>query len=136
IVMGNWIPGDPTLVAQVLRISAAYSPPPPDGFISPVTWGVEANVVERFGDAGIPADRIAWEPAPYSFITPGSPVELIATFRIDFGPTMNAFAAATADGREAELQSELEVLFNECNANGSSAPTSIPATYLRVTISV
>jgi ubiquinone/menaquinone biosynthesis C-methylase UbiE len=42
IVMGNWIPGDPTLVAQILKISAAYSPPPPEGFVSPVTWGVEA----------------------------------------------------------------------------------------------
>ena len=39
IVMGNWIPNDPTLVAQILKISAAYSPPPPEGFISPMTWG-------------------------------------------------------------------------------------------------
>src|SRR6476469_10587355 len=30
IVMGNWIPNDPTLVAQVLKVSAAYSPPPPE----------------------------------------------------------------------------------------------------------
>ena len=53
IVMGNWIPGDPTLVAQILKISAAYTPPPPEGFISPVTWGVETNVKERFGQAGV-----------------------------------------------------------------------------------
>lgn len=39
IVMGNWIPNDPTLVAQILKISAAYAPPPPEGFISPMTWG-------------------------------------------------------------------------------------------------
>jgi ubiquinone/menaquinone biosynthesis C-methylase UbiE len=31
IVMGNWIPNDPTLVAQILKISSAYSPPPPEG---------------------------------------------------------------------------------------------------------
>src|SRR5215208_365771 len=49
IVMGNWIPGDPTLVAQILKISSSYSPPPPEGFISPVTWGVKENVIERFG---------------------------------------------------------------------------------------
>lgn len=36
IVMGNWIPGDPTLVAQILKISASYTPPPPEGFISPM----------------------------------------------------------------------------------------------------
>ena len=41
IVMGNWIPNDPTLVAQILKISSAYSPPPPEGFVSPMTWGVE-----------------------------------------------------------------------------------------------
>jgi ubiquinone/menaquinone biosynthesis C-methylase UbiE len=39
IVMGNWIPGDPTLVAQVMRISSGYSPPPPPGFVSPMVWG-------------------------------------------------------------------------------------------------
>ena len=60
IVMGNWIPNDPTLVAQILKISSAYSPPPPEGFVSPMTWGVESHVIERFGAAGIPrrADRI------------------------------------------------------------------------------
>src|SRR5262244_3730374 len=53
IVMGNWIPNDPTLVAQILKISSSYSPPPPEGFISPMTWGIESNVVERFSAAGI-----------------------------------------------------------------------------------
>src|ERR1700710_546883 len=48
IVMGNWIPGDPTLVAQLLKISGAYSPAPPEGFVSPVSWGVEHDVLERF----------------------------------------------------------------------------------------
>src|SRR6266550_5411824 len=60
IVMGNWIPGDPTLVAQILKISGAYSPPPPEGFVSPVTWGVEANVIERFADAGMPAGNVSF----------------------------------------------------------------------------
>jgi len=58
IVMGNWIPGDPTLVAQILRISSAYSPSPPEGFVSPMTWGVEENVVERFGAAGVPEEDL------------------------------------------------------------------------------
>jgi ubiquinone/menaquinone biosynthesis C-methylase UbiE len=43
IVMGNWIPNDPTLVAQILQISSAYSPPPPEGFVSPMTWGSRAT---------------------------------------------------------------------------------------------
>src|SRR6185503_9948756 len=58
IVMGNWIPNDPTLVAQILKISSSYSPPPPEGFVSPMTWGIEANVSERFAAAGIPAERL------------------------------------------------------------------------------
>ena len=59
IVMGNWIPNDPTLVAQILKISSAYSPPPPEGFVSPMTWGIEANVIERFASAGVPQDNLS-----------------------------------------------------------------------------
>ena len=73
IVMGNWIPGDPTLVAQILEISGAYSPPPPEGFVSPMTWGVEHDVIERFGKAGVAADRIHFEPRTFTFGFPGSP---------------------------------------------------------------
>jgi SAM-dependent methyltransferase len=57
IVMGNWIPGDPTLVAQILKISSSYSPPPPEGFISPMTWGIENNVIERFAGAGVTKEK-------------------------------------------------------------------------------
>ena len=135
IVMGNWIPNDPTFVAQLLKISMAYSPPPPEGFISPMTWGVEANVLERFAAAGVPEDRISFQRATYTFDYPGEPSELLAEFRAYYGPTMNAFEAATASGREAELRRELEALSKEQNVNGSDAPTSIPATYLRVTVS-
>src|SRR6185437_1441571 len=46
IVMGNWIPDDPTLVAQILKISSSYTPPPPEGFVSPMTWGIENHVIE------------------------------------------------------------------------------------------
>src|SRR5688572_23890342 len=61
IVMGNWIPGDQTLVAQILKISAAYTPPPPEGFVSPMTWGDEGKVRERFEAAGIQPENIAFE---------------------------------------------------------------------------
>jgi SAM-dependent methyltransferase len=108
IVMGNWIPNDPTFVAQLLRISTSYSPPPPDGFISPMTWGIEENVVERFGAAGIPAESVTCERTMFLFETPSTPSEYLADFRDYYGPTMNAYAAAAADGREAELHAELE----------------------------
>jgi SAM-dependent methyltransferase len=136
IVMGNWIPGDPTLVAQILRISAAYSPPPPEGFVSPMTWGAEENVVERFTAAGVPAERISCERDTYTFVFPGPPSGFLAVMRGYYGPTMNAYAAAEADGREADLHAELDELFTAQNASGSDELTSIPATFLRVTVTV
>jgi SAM-dependent methyltransferase len=136
IVMGNWIPNDPTLVAQILKISSAYSPPPPEGFISPVTWGVESNVIERFGAAGVPASQISCVPDTYTFNFAGTPAEFVAEFRTYYGPTMNAFAAAESSGRSAELQQQLEALFAAQNKSTDPKVTSIPATFLRVTVSV
>jgi SAM-dependent methyltransferase len=136
IVMGNWIPNDPTLVAQILRISGAYSPPPPEGFISPVRWGVEADVLERFGAAGLPVAAIDCRRDTYVFECEGPPAGLLARFEGFYGPTMNALEAARANGREAELHAELEALFTAQNQSGDPGRTSIPATFLRVTVSV
>src|SRR5213075_57731 len=80
IVMGNWIPGDPTLVAQILKISAAYAPPPPAGFISPMTWGIESHVVERFTGAGVAKESISFTRETYTFNYSGAPSELVAAF--------------------------------------------------------
>ena len=136
IVMGNWIPNDPTLVAQILKISSSYSPPPPEGFVSPMTWGVEDNVTERFAAAGVPEENISFERDTYTFNFPGSPAAFLDVFRTYYGPTMNAFEAAAADGREADLQAELETLFNSQNTSPSEDATSIPATFLRVKVAV
>src|SRR6267378_6353383 len=124
IVMGNWIPNDPTLVAQILKISSNYLPPPPEGFISPMTWGVEDNVIERFAGAGVPEEKISFERDTYTFNFPGAPSELVAAFRTYYGPTMNAFEAAAANGREDDLQSELDDLFNSQNASAIEDVTS------------
>ena len=134
IVMGNWIPNDPTLVAQILKISSNYTPPPPEGFVSPVTWGVESNVIERFVAAGVPAEKISFARDTFTFNFPGTPAALVDEFRKYYGPTMNAFEAAEKKGRAAELQKELEELFD--SQNQSQAATSIPATFLRVTVAV
>lgn len=136
IVMGNWIPGDPTLVSQLLKISGSYSPPPPEGFISPVTWGVEENVIERFGQAGIKADKISFSRETYTFEYPGPPTELLAVFRHYYGPTMNAFAAAEANDLTEHLQKELADLFTSQNTSSVAERTAIPATFLQVTVNV
>ena len=134
IVMGNWIPGDPTLVAQILRISSAYSPPPPEGFVSPMTWGVVDDVVERFTAAGIPEGNIACEPDTFVFEAPVSPTEYLTWFRDYYGPSMNAFEAAESNSRADELFAELDALFNEKNTSEDPNTTVIPATFLRVTV--
>ena len=134
IVMGNWIPNDPTLVAQLLKISSNYTPPPPEGFVSPMTWGVESKVIERFTAAGVSKHDISFDRHTFTFNFPGTPSEFVDVFRKYYGPTMNAFEAAEKEGRAAELQKELEQLFN--SQNKSKDATSIPATFLRVTVAV
>ena len=136
IVMGNWIPNDPTLVAQILKISSAYSPPPPEGFISPMTWGVEATVIERFGAAGVPNDNVSFVRDTYTFNFPGTPAEFVDVFRRYYGPTMNAFEAAEKSGRAEQLRSELDALFQNQNTTPGKEFTSIPATFLRVIVGV
>ncbi len=134
IVMGNWIPNDPTLVAQILKISSAYSPPPPEGFVSPMTWGIESNVIERFGAAGVPKDSISFVRDTYTFRFASPPAQLVDAFRKYYGPTMNAFDAAEKNGRSEELKTELDDLFNSQNKSPVAGATVIPATYLRVAI--
>jgi SAM-dependent methyltransferase len=136
IVMGNWIPNDPTLVAQILKVSSSYSPPPPEGFVSPMTWGVESNVIERFAAAGIPGEKISFSRDTYTFRNPRPPSAFVADFRNYYPPTMNAFAAAEQGGKSANLQQELEALFERENRSPSKDATSIPATFLRVSVAV
>jgi SAM-dependent methyltransferase len=134
IVMGNWIPNDPTLVAQILKISSTYTPPPPEGFVSPMTWGVEGNVVERFVAAGVPAQSVSFARETFTFKFPGPPTLFVDSFRSYYGPTMNAFEAAEVNHRAADLQEELEELF--ARQNTAKYGTVIPATFLRVTVDV
>jgi hypothetical protein len=134
--MGNWIPNDPTLVAQISRICSSYSPPPTEGFMSPMTWGIESNVIERFGGAGIPKEKISFVTDTFRFNYPGKPHDLLRVFRRYYGPTMNAFEAAEKNGRANDLQKELEGLFNGQNTSPRADATSISATFLHVTVCV
>ena len=135
IVMGNWIPNDPTLVAQILKVSAAFTPPPPAGFVSPMTWGIEADVLERFAAAGISAGNVAFSRDTFTFRYPGAPAAYVEEFRNYYGPTMNAFEAAGKNGKARELRDALVQLFERQNRSGRSDLTVIPATFLRVTVS-
>ena len=134
IVMGNWIPGDPTLVAQLLKISSAYTPPPPEGFLSPMMWGIESHVIERFEQAGVSKENITFSKDTFTFNAPYLPSEFVNTFKNYYGPTMNAFEAAEKNGRASDLQHELNVLFTSQNQSTDKTITFIPATFLKVTV--
>jgi hypothetical protein len=98
-------------------------------------WGVESHVTERFGAAGVAKEKISFARDTYTFNYPAPPMELVDAFRKYYGPTMNAFDAAEKNGRAADLVNELNTLFSSQNksANGH---TSIPATFLRVTVAL
>ncbi len=134
IIMGNWIPNDPTLVAQILKICSAYSPPPPEGFVSPMLWGIEANVVERFTEAGVRAENISCARDTFTFVNNQTPEETVADFKNFYGPTMNAFEAAETNGKADDLQRDLETLFVSQNTSTEKGSTKISATFLRVTV--
>jgi ubiquinone/menaquinone biosynthesis C-methylase UbiE len=137
VVMGNWIPNDPTsFVSQLLKISASFMPPPPEGFVSPMTWGVDTHIIERFGQAGVPHEKVSLVKDTYSFISveknPAKFIELLDRY---YGPTMNAYDAAQKNGKVDELHGQLLELAKAQNKSRDGS-TSIPATFMRVTVSV
>jgi SAM-dependent methyltransferase len=134
IVMGNWIPGDPTLVAQILKISSAYTPAPPEGFVSPMLWGVESHVIERFSKAGVASEDISFVKDTFNFNVSCTPLEFVERCKNYYGPTMNAFEAAEKNGKAVDLQHELEALFKRQNTSIVGDATFIPANFLKVTV--
>jgi hypothetical protein len=101
-----------------------------------MTWGIESNVIERFAGAVIPKEKISFVRDTFTFNFPGTPSKFVDAFRKYYGPTMNAFEAAEKNGRAGDLQKELEVLFNSQNKSPSKDATSIPATFLHVTVAL
>ncbi|TGK02014.1 class I SAM-dependent methyltransferase [Leptospira selangorensis] len=137
IVMGNWIPNDPSsFVSQLLKISSSFSPPPPEGFVNPMTWGMKAYIMDYFAKAGVKAEKISLLKDTYSFISPDkTPEDLIESLRKYYGPTMNAFESAEKNGKVDKLREQLIELANSENRSTGTG-ISIPATFLRVIVEV
>ena len=137
IVMGNWIPNDPTLVAQILKISSAYYAAAAGGLRQPDDLGCggpRGRALCR--RRGCPREQISFERDTFTFNFPGAPSELSVRVPDYYGPTMNAFEAAAKNGRADDLQRELEALFKSQNKSARDDATSIPATFLRVTVAL
>lgn len=135
VVMGNWIPGDPTMISQLLRISGIYNPPP-EGFISPALWGKEEIIIDRFGKAGIPKENISFEKLVFTFEGEFSAEEFLQRFKLYYGPTMNAFETAAKNDKSDQLYNELLDLFEDHNESEDQNKTLVNANYLLVTVKV
>lgn len=136
IIMGNWIPGDPTWVAQLLKISSTYTPPPPEGFVSPMKWGIPNDVTERFVAAGAEKENITFLKDAYTFNHAGPPADYVDAFRKYYGPTMSAYDAAHKNGRAEDLHKELISMFTSHNQSQDPNATVMTAAFLRVTVMV
>lgn len=85
IIMANWTPGNPTVVARILALLGEYEP---DSFLPPTMRGVAGNVIERFGQADIPAQSITLEPAFYDIVLDAPPARMARIITAHFGPVM------------------------------------------------
>jgi 2-polyprenyl-3-methyl-5-hydroxy-6-metoxy-1,4-benzoquinol methylase len=124
IAMANWAPEG--LVGQIFKIIGKYVPPPPI-MVSPLKWGDEATVRERFRD-GISKLSITKRLYPMRYHFP--PNEVVEFFRAYYGPTNRAFVALDA-ARQRALQQDLEQLWSD-NNRANDGTTRVEAESLEV----
>lgn len=124
IAMANWTPSG--FIGQMFKTTSAHVPPPP-GMTSPVLWGVEETVRERFGEGISKLDtklqKITW-------VFPFSPAEVVEHFRLYYGPTQKAFGALDEE-KQAALRKDLEELWATHN-QATDGTTRVDADYLEV----
>ena len=127
IIMGNWTPAG--FVGQMFKIHGQHVPPPAL-MPSPVKWGDEEIVRERFKE-GI--SHLKLNRRLYPFRYPFPPSEVVEFFRTYYGPSNKAFAALSAHSfeKQAALQADLEQLWSEKNT-ATDGTTSIDSEYLEV----
>lgn len=124
IAMANWTPGG--FIGQMFKAAAAHVKPPV-GMPSPVQWGLDEVVRQRFGDG---VSKLETRPRIVRFEFPFSPAEVVEHFRIYYGPTNKAFAALDENG-QAALRRDLEQLWTANNL-AIDGTTSVEAEYLEV----
>ena len=123
IAMANWTPGG--FIGQMFKTISKHIAP--SGMPSPVLWGDEAIVRERFRE-GI-AD-LKCELRVYHFDYPFPPEAVVEFFRTNYGPMSRAFASLDGDEQE-KLRSELVSLWSTHNQAVDDS-TRVDAEYLEV----
>ncbi len=124
IAMANWTPCG--FVGQMFKTTAGHVPPPA-GMPSPVLWGVEETVRERFG-SGVSSLEANPRDAIFSF--PFPPADVVEHFRVYYGPTQKAFGVLDEPG-QAALRKDLENLWTQ-NNRATDGTTEVASEYLEV----
>ena len=124
IAMGNWTKEG--FIGRMFKTFARFIAPP--GMPSPVLWGDETVVAQRFG-AGVSNLRLTR--VNYRFDYPFAPAGVVEFFREYYGPTTRAFAALGEADRSA-LRAALVDLWTTHNQATDAARTIVDAEYLEV----
>jgi SAM-dependent methyltransferase len=126
IVMANWAPHG--FVGDMFRATAKHVAPPA-GAPSPLLWGDERVVRERFGSR---ARSLQCTRRIMVLEFPFSPNAVVDHFREYYGPTLRAFESAQPDRREA-MRADLEELWR-ANNRGTAGTTRVESEYLEVDV--
>ena len=124
IAMANWTPNG--FIGQMFKITSSHVPPPP-GMPSPVLWGVEEKVRERFSE-GISKLETRLQKVTFRF--PFSPAEVVEHFRLYYGPAQKAMGALD-EQKGAALRKDLEELYTTHN-QATDGTTRVEAEYMEV----
>lgn len=123
VAMANWTPSG--FIGQMFKLTGKHVPPP--NMPSPVLWGDETAVNERFKD-GIADLKTIRRKIIFNF--PFSPIETVEYFRTYYGPTQMAFKALDESAQSA-LRRDLEELWTSHN-RGADGATEVESEYLEV----
>lgn len=124
IAMGNWTKEG--FIGQMFKTVARFIGPP--GMPSPVLWGDEEVVRQRFDGAvaGLRLTRVN-----YRFDYPFSPEQVVEFFRQNYGPANRAFDTLK-EPEQASLRQELVELWSSHNQSSEPDRTVVDGEYLEV----
>lgn len=126
ITMANWTPEG--FIGEMFKVTGKHVPPPA-GMASPILWGKEDVVKERFG-SGVAELELVRRPMRFDF--PFGPEDTVEFFRRFYGPTQKAFDALDEEGRST-LRTDLEFLWSE-NNQATDGTTLVFSEYLDVRV--
>jgi len=124
ISMANWTADG--FIGEMFKVTGKHLPPPV-GMPSPLLWGNDEVVKERFAGG---TSNIQLERRQMRFDFPFGPKETVEHFRKFYGPTQIAFDALDDAGQVA-LRADLETLWSDANI-ANDGTTVVFSEYLSV----